>query len=398
VSSQTRSAVLVVEDRAHWHDGHYPVLFATLAATMRDLGHPSSLLTCNGWALQGDPSFGELHQDRFGPMARWVRALAVRMGRRSRRRVVTMLRDVLRAGAIVMAARARARKVGARDVIVVSRSVHPVLAAVFADRRSHWVFFRFDPPPSWLRGPAGAVIRSIASLRERSRRSHGGRVRIVLNNQRDATQWSGLVPWLEPTEMPFTFCEPRDPIPRARQVLGLPKDGHVALSFGAPHGGKDLGTVWTAMRSLPEWHLVVAGGGAADAYRAANGDPSPASVTLIDGYVDIETRSCLYAAADLAIVSFRPGHVQDSGTVVDAIALGTPIVCSEGCGPPADLVRAHHLGTLFEAGDAASLVAAITQAPSGIASADLEAARGEMSPQHLARRLLTLLHEDAVSS
>ena len=121
-------------------------------------------------------------------------------------------------------------------------------------------------------------------------------------------------------------------IPDARERLGLPPHMPVALLFGAAHDRKDYEVVWRAFRELPDWCLIVAGPGSSDNYRAwakQHGVIEHQPI-LFDGFVDEETRDLLHAAADLVVLSFTENNVAaDSGTLVDSIAWGLPMVCSD---------------------------------------------------------------------
>ena len=61
-----------------------------------------------------------------------------------------------------------------------------------------------------------------------------------------------------------------------------------------------------------------------------------------------------------------------------AIAWGVPVVCSDRS-HPAEIVRAHRLGEVFEAGNPTSLAQAVRTAPRAIDPADLARARAELA-------------------
>src|SRR6185436_4457775 len=112
------------------------------------------------------------------------------------------------------------------------------------------------------------------------------------------------------------------------------------------------------------------------------------------GYVDDETRSRAYSAADVVVLSFHDGHVRDSGVFQDALAFGKAVVCSDGS-DPADKVREFGVGCLFEPGDASALAAAVRAAPTVVTSDAMERALGATSAPAVARAHLDALDEVA---
>ena len=113
----------------------------------------------------------------------------------------------------------------------------------------------------------------------------------------------------------------------ARAALGLPARARLALFFGM-HPGKDPEVTFRASTRLPEWRLVVAGNGAAQAYRrwaehgGVDGGRAP---VLFDGYVDEATRTLLHAAVDLMVLSFQPFWLGlGSGGLTDARPAALP--------------------------------------------------------------------------
>ena len=108
------------------------------------------------------------------------------------------------------------------------------------------------------------------------------------------------------------------------------------------------------------------------------------------GIISNAWRDLLYSAAELVVLSFRPGYRNNSGTLMDAISAGVPVVCSDDTSA-AEIVTRYRLGTTFTAGDAEALTDAVRRAPAQIAPADLAAARQEHSNRAVARRQLLML-------
>jgi glycosyltransferase involved in cell wall biosynthesis len=163
------------------------------------------------------------------------------------------------------------------------------------------------------------------------------------------------------------------------------------LFFGI-HAGKDLEVVLRAFSCMPEWQLVVAGNGAAQAVQRFHqhlvGGETP---RVFDGYLDEHTRALLYTAANLVVLSFKPSQLaNDSGGLADAIGWERPVVCSDDC-TTATIVRIHRLGTVFEPGNVDALVAAVRAAPAGPDPDGLAQVRSEMSGSRVAQQLLDAL-------
>jgi len=186
---------------------------------------------------------------------------------------------------------------------------------------------------------------------------------------------------------------PRVRIPGARDELELRRDERIALYFGAVYAAKDPDPVWEAFETLQDWRLIAAGPYVEKSYRrwalARGGAPGRPPITF-DGFVDEHTKELVYSAADLAVISFRRGRMDDSATVTDAIAWGIPMVCSDG-GAAADTVRKYGLGSLFTAGDAESLARAVRGSSALPDANGLERARDDLSLRRMAGLCLTVL-------
>jgi len=139
----------------------------------------------------------------------------------------------------------------------------------------------------------------------------------------------------------------------ARQSLGVPADARVLLfaSEWLENQYKGLPTLLQALEILkttPCLHLVTVGNG-----KVAH---CPIAHTSLGVVVDEQRMSLAYNAADLFVLP----SVQDNfpNTALEALACGLPIVGSRVGGIP-EIVRQDCTGTLFEAGDADALAAAI---------------------------------------
>jgi glycosyltransferase involved in cell wall biosynthesis len=310
--------------------------------------------------------------------------------RRLSERVGFVLKDV----AIVAGARAVLRRLPINGVIVTNQTLDPFLACAVAGIGGNWLFYQFLPPgPSaWSSDPSRALA-TVARVAQMRRQRLGGRARIAVSTESQYESWIRAAPWLNPVRVPFIAARARMSIPNARERLGLPRHIPVALLFGAAHDRKDYEVVWRAFRELPDWCLTVAGPGSSDHYRAWANQHGviERQPILFDGFVDEEMRDLLHAAADLVVLSFKENKMAaDSGTLVDSIAWGLPMVCSDRSFAGTQVKRLK-LGTIFEPGDAASLTAAVRAAPRSLDASVLDRARDEFSAARMAALHLAAL-------
>jgi glycosyltransferase involved in cell wall biosynthesis len=205
---------------------------------------------------------------------------------------------------------------------------------------------------------------------------------VVVDNEHRRAQWAGVVPALDPVVAPVAGARSVDATLNAREQLGLPADRNVALLFGEP-AVKRRDVVLDAFDCLPEWTLAVGG-------RVAEGVGASSNRIVFPGVVSDETRDRLFAAADLVVLSFPPDHTTGSGTLLDAISFGVPVVASEDATVTRTIVREYRLGTTFEGDDPASLVDAVNAGPR-IDADELARARAELSNERVALRQLELL-------
>jgi len=154
-------------------------------------------------------------------------------------------------------------------------------------------------------------------------------------------------------------------IPReeARQRLDLPSDKPVLLTFGAFHSGKDLETVFRALKDVPEVYLVHAGSQAfglgvnfeevAMSYMAGN------RMSIRNYYVPEAEKPYYFFAADAVILSYTRQFLSTSSLLWEACRFGTPVIASDN-GQLKELVERYHPGLIFKAQDADSLREAVT--------------------------------------
>ncbi|HEU5301760.1 MAG TPA: glycosyltransferase [Acidimicrobiia bacterium] len=393
-----RRRVLLVEEWAHRAEGHFPILFADLATGFSEMGCTVDVLVQRGWVHDDDwgrPVPFAIHRyRRLGRMSSRLGGLVgnasadTRVGRLSR-----ALGSMLRGRVAAREVRALERRLGRHleSVIVTSLQLDPLAVAAFGGRRSWLVFEYFSP---LVRVPIfSGVLARLARRGEAKRRRSGDRVRVVTAGESTTREWADRVPFLEPATALLAPAGSRNGTAGARERLHLDADDRVALLFGAGHEFKDPSVVWRAFSELDTWRLAVGGSVASILPPTPSAAQFARAPVVNDGHVSARDRDAYFAAADLVVLSFRPDTAVDSGTLMDAITWGVPVVCSARS-VAADVVTEHRLGVLFEPGDEVSLRAAVRAAPSRIAPSDLERARQTLSRSATAARLLGLLDPD----
>ena len=151
------------------------------------------------------------------------------------------------------------------------------------------------------------MVFGVGACAEARRRRSRQAVRIAAPVEDWARSWSEKGPFLQSLVLPLAGCKRREPVPDARERLGLESsERRLALLFGSTHDAKDITVVWRAFADLDEWQLLVVGK-ATDSYRkhAQTVDQSDHPI-LIDGHVDLVTRELAFDAADAVVLSFQP--------------------------------------------------------------------------------------------
>lgn len=145
---------------------------------------------------------------------------------------------------------------------------------------------------------------------------------------------------------------------KARKKLRLPLDKPVFLSFGAPHSGKDLETIFRAVGELPDVCLVHAGSQAfslgANTANLTDKYGEPNRVIIKDHYISEEEKPYYFFAADAAILSYTRQFLSTSSLLWESCRFGTPVIASNN-GQLAELVETYDVGLLFKAQDSDSL-------------------------------------------
>jgi glycosyltransferase involved in cell wall biosynthesis len=142
------------------------------------------------------------------------------------------------------------------------------------------------------------------------------------------------------------------PKEKARQYLGLPQGETLFLSFGATHSGKDLGTIFCALKDVSDVYLIHTG------KQAFNLGSSPTSLAqkynmldraiIKEYYIPEEEKPYYFFAADAVILSYTRQFSSTVSLIWEACRFATPVIASDN-GQLKELVEAFQLGLLFSA-------------------------------------------------
>lgn len=359
----TIGSIVIVEPWAHLPNGHFPNRFAELADAFAELGVPVAVLTSVGWHRDFERAAGwTVH--RYSRGAAITVALAERWSTRLQRhwsRARPFTRLVASATAVVQArrlARRLERSVpnGVTGIVTLDYVCAPLLLDLIGGSRP-WVQHVFDEgvPFSTLL-PLAELLARVRRLRGRSR----SRVAMALANDGWIAPMAKHAPNPHPALLRLAGTRQTATTKEApRQRLGLREDLPVALHFGSTSADRRPLTVARAFAARSDWQLLLVGE-MADVLgdRSLTGTAWSVPPVAIGGIASDETRTLAYAAADVVILSFREGFDRNSGTLMDAVSFGKPVVVS-GPSYPADVVAQLGIGTVYDNGDPEGLSEAL---------------------------------------
>jgi glycosyltransferase involved in cell wall biosynthesis len=168
------------------------------------------------------------------------------------------------------------------------------------------------------------------------------------------------------TFLPLGVDEAGKVIPKkeARRYLGLPPERPVFLSFGFLHVGKDLETIFRALKDVPD-ALLLHGGDPGFSPELSSSNLAKKYGMLDrtvsrDCYIAEEEKPYYFFAADAIILSYTRQFSPTASLLWEACRFGTPVIASKN-GQLKELVKASQVGFLFTAQDAGSLRTAIRQ-------------------------------------
>lgn len=153
------------------------------------------------------------------------------------------------------------------------------------------------------------------------------------------------------------------PKDEARQRLGLPLDKLLLLSFGAPHSGKSIVTIFKALSLIGKnTYLVHAG---THSYSLGENPVQLAKEYCTDGraklfnyFVPEDMKPYYFNSADAIVLSYTKAFASTSSMLWEAAKYRLPVIASDANILGQD-VREYNLGLLFKAENAASLASAI---------------------------------------
>ncbi|CAB4711547.1 unannotated protein [freshwater metagenome] len=390
--------MVVVEDWAHRPYGHFPNRFAELADGLADLGVHVEVLTSRGWLHSNTRahrwtvhSYGRV-SEALARAAFWIEFRADRKSR-APGPVIIALVSLLRTAAAWHEARRVAQRIvqtGAAQrcgiVLLNMRSTPSVLAR--GSRAVPWIVHQFA-----VNSPLAFVDR--VRLPSPARRTS---VRSACALAVPSPEW---VPPLQ-RRLPSVTVAPvrlagvrpvRATSGDSRAALGLHPEASVALLFGTHIADHDPLTVVRALAMLGDWQLLVVGSVNQMIDSAmADDDPLLRRAIRLRGTVSEETRDHALRSVDLSVLSFAAGYSLNSGTLMDAISYGKPIVVSTPSAA-AEVVVRYRIGETFLAGDAADLCRAIRAVDHGSIGSSMAGAQEALNNRRIATAHLELLHD-----
>jgi glycosyltransferase involved in cell wall biosynthesis len=164
--------------------------------------------------------------------------------------------------------------------------------------------------------------------------------------------------------VPLGMGKPVSVIPKekAKKHLGFPQDKPIFLSFGAPHSGKDVETIFRAFRNLPDVCLVHAGtqafGLGTSNVNLAENYAETNRVIIRDYYIPEEEKPYYFFASDAMILSYKRHFLSTSSLLWESCRYETPVISSNNV-QLAKLIKEYNVGLLFKAQDSDSLREAV---------------------------------------
>lgn len=160
---------------------------------------------------------------------------------------------------------------------------------------------------------------------------------------------------------------PERGILRAR--LGLP-EGPIVAFFGLISQSKGLETLLDAAIRLPDVHLLIIGGDSPAAFdrdyaghiRQRLREPALAGRVTATGHLGDSDASAYLSVADVIALPFADGASYRRGSVLAALAHGTPLVTTHPSSPMSPPLRDGYEALLVPPGDAPALASALSRA------------------------------------
>jgi len=149
----------------------------------------------------------------------------------------------------------------------------------------------------------------------------------------------------------------------ARRYFRLPQDKRVFLSFGFLHDGKDIETIFSALKDVPDAVLLHGGDEMFKLHLPNSADLAKRydmleRAIIKDYYIPEEEKPYYFFAADAIILSYTRQFLGTTSLLWQACRFGTPVIASDN-GQLRELVETYNVGLLFEAQNSDSLRQAI---------------------------------------
>lgn len=211
-----------------------------------------------------------------------------------------------------------------------------------------------------------AALRALG----RTARRHHGRVLAVCPTSGVRDDLRRRFPELATTVMPFALTAPGDYLTaaerrraRADARAGIGAGGPVAVLVGGWWPSKDPTTVIEAFtRARASWTLIVAGA-PVDRRLLQRLEHQPRfTLRTLARELEPDELRCLYAAADVAIVSRAAGAIKESGLLMDAVRHGVAVIISDHDPALAARLRTQPWARVFRTGDPDGLAAVLDEA------------------------------------
>lgn len=177
-----------------------------------------------------------------------------------------------------------------------------------------------------------------------------------------------------PYEVPVIKRE--DTQTAARDALRIPKNAKLLLSFGHIRDGKNLDLLISAIKEVPELHLLVVGREQSSSQRSVPFYQNLARQHEVDNrchwvneFVSDETVSKYFLAADYLALVYSADFRSASGVLSLASQFELPILGSSGHGPLRDSILQYHLGVFVAPDSSKALISGLNQLLNGTADA-----------------------------
>ncbi|MFI9206124.1 hypothetical protein [Streptomyces sp. NPDC053048] len=364
--------LVLIEPGAHRLGGHHPRTLAALAAA-----RPGSVVIAPYGAADPGPlrqAGARLITGARGPAtavllaaAQWATAVSA-AGQRlfaSRRwplalrrapHQVTLIARCLTEAACLRTARRLVREPGAVVVLSASEALHGAAALLGGQPHLRFIHEAITTED--------ALVRLLGRLARRGER----RVIALYPTEDVRDQFTDAFPGMDGKARAFAVDDgnrlteaERD---GARTAFGIPADAAAVCLVGGWWPYKDIATIDAALARLTTpLHLVVTGTPLDEETLARWHQLPQIRLHTVPGPVGEQALRLVYAAADAALVTRRPGVGKESGLVMDAARLGVPLLVSDHDPALTSRLAGQPWARLFPAGDPGAIAAILDHLP-----------------------------------